>query len=80
DYLLANIPAIASCTHHFVSCDLGCVKPEAAYFDAISERLGTRDILFFDDTPANVTAAKAAGWQAWHYTGQTCLADFGISP
>jgi putative hydrolase of the HAD superfamily len=55
----------------FFSCDLGCAKPDAAYFAQVAEALGVPagQILFFDDIEANVGAACEAGWQAERFSG-----------
>jgi len=52
----------------FVSCDLGCRKPEAEAFGAIAREVGVplERILFFDDTLANVEGARAIGMPAVH--------------
>ena len=53
----------------FFSCELGCVKPERAYYRAIQEKLQVdgAEILFWDDNKQNVTAAQKAGWNAEVY-------------
>ena len=50
----------------FVSWQLGCRKPELAAFEAVCKALDLPPsaILFFDDTPENVTGAERAGLQA----------------
>jgi FMN phosphatase YigB (HAD superfamily) len=52
----------------FVSCEMGARKPERAAFEIISRAISVPvgRILFFDDTPANVEGARAAGLQAVH--------------
>lgn len=52
------------------SAKLGAKKPEEAFFEAAVAAL-----LLVDDTPANVDAARAAGWRAALWTGETRLAD-----
>jgi HAD superfamily hydrolase (TIGR01509 family) len=55
---------------HFRACylshRLGARKPDAAAFAKVVERIGIAAdrILFFDDLPANVAGARAAGLQA----------------
>lgn len=51
----------------FYSCDLGHAKPEPAYFIAILERLGAgpEGIVFVDDRPDNVEAARGVGLTAY---------------
>jgi len=77
-YLMENIGVIQRCDFHFISCDLGHVKPEPEYYQRISAQLDQQEVLFFDDIAANVRAAREAGWTAHHYQGETSLADFGI--
>jgi len=50
----------------FVSCELGKRKPEAAAFHAIAATVGVPlgRMVFFDDTAANVEAARAIGLRA----------------
>lgn len=50
----------------FLSCEIGAVKPTAEAFEAVRRGLAVEagEILFVDDSPANVAAAKAAGWDA----------------
>jgi putative hydrolase of the HAD superfamily len=54
----------------FFSCDLGNQKPELQYYVAVEQSLGleAREILFWDDSAANVEAARARGWNAETYT------------
>lgn len=49
------------------SYELGLVKPDAHIFSAVCDRIGCRasDVLFFDDSELNITAAKACGLNAW---------------
>ena len=49
---------------------MGVAKPDAAFFHHIQRDLGVADtarLLLIDDIPANVTGARAAGWQAIQY-------------
>jgi putative hydrolase of the HAD superfamily len=52
------------------SCDLRAVKPEPAAYHATLERLGAApgDVVFLDDRPPNVAAARAAGMRAEVFT------------
>jgi putative hydrolase of the HAD superfamily len=66
------------------AADLGCAKPDAAFFDAITERTGfaPAELLLIDDRPDNVEGAQGAGWSAVLWTGEARLAEvlapFGI--
>jgi putative hydrolase of the HAD superfamily len=59
----------------FLSCEIGACKPSDAAFAAVEAALGVaaRQILFIDDTHANVAAAIARGWDAIHFTGNAAL-------
>lgn len=60
----------------FFSCELGCQKPDHAYYRRITRALGlpAGEILFWDDNAANVAAARECGWQAEVYDGYERLA------
>ena len=47
----------------FYSCELGCTKPSAAFFEAIVQQAGLDPArtLFIDDRQDNVEAARACG-------------------
>ncbi len=53
----------------FCSEELGFSKPHVDFYRKIEAVLGIvpSQILFFDDSQANVDAAKAAGWHAFLY-------------
>jgi glucose-1-phosphatase len=50
---------------------LGRRKPAPAAFDGVSERLGAHpgEILFIDDSPANIDTACGLGWTAIQFGG-----------
>jgi putative hydrolase of the HAD superfamily len=51
------------------SCELGAVKPEAAFFERALDLIGAApaDVLFVDDSLPNVEGARAAGLAAEHW-------------
>ena len=53
----------------FFSCEIGCMKPDPAYYLAVEQALGLEgeSILFWDDDARNVDAARERGWQAEVY-------------
>ena len=57
------------------SADIRACKPSDAAFAAAEAKLGLppRAILLVDDSPANVAAALARGWDALHFTGDAAL-------
>jgi len=52
--------------HHFASHELNTRKPESEIYAIVEQRLERRgqEIVFFDDLPENVEAARGRGWQA----------------
>jgi putative hydrolase of the HAD superfamily len=48
------------------SHEVGLGKPDPEVYELTAERLGVApdEIVFLDDVPANVAAARAAGWHA----------------
>lgn len=54
-----------------VSGQIGLIKPELAIYERHARDFGLepRHTLFIDDSAANVEGARAAGWQALHFTG-----------
>ena len=67
-----------------VSGDIGQIKPDREIYDTHAEQYGLDPAfsLFIDDSPRNVEGARAAGWQAIHFTGaeqlRLDLARFGF--
>lgn len=59
-------PAVALLETHLVSHEMGDVKPDEAIYASAEGELGVdpEAILFFDDTPENVEAARARRWRA----------------
>jgi HAD superfamily hydrolase (TIGR01509 family) len=53
------------------------IKPEPAIFHEAERRFGpARELLFIDDHPANVEAARAQGWQALRFiSAEQCAAE-----
>lgn len=54
----------------FSSGRIGHAKPETAFFEHVSDTLdlAPQELLLIDDSAANVAAAKAIGWHAYHFT------------
>ncbi|WP_407541463.1 HAD family phosphatase [Deinococcus radiomollis] len=68
-YLLHDMGLGQFVDGEFASCTVGVRKPDAAYFERVQERLNLSParIVFWDDAPANVQAARAAGWTSHLY-------------
>jgi 2-haloacid dehalogenase len=67
-----------------VSGDIGLIKPDIAIFETHARNfdLEPKATIFIDDSIHNVEGAKAAGWNALHFTGadrlRADLATLGI--
>ena len=61
-----DYPAFLRLGRRFASHELGLLKPDPAIYRAFERRANQRgnEILFFDDTPENITAAQSLGWRA----------------
>jgi putative hydrolase of the HAD superfamily len=78
DHLDATHPFLRRFTDGIYSGRVRQIKPERAIFDLAARRFGRApgELLFFDDVPANVEAARAAGWQArWFAHPEGAAAD-----
>jgi putative hydrolase of the HAD superfamily len=78
------IPLTQAFAYRFLSFELGLVKPDAAIFSAVAERLPVprQRVLFLDDNLVNVEAAERAGFTARHVRGveaaRGALVDAGV--
>jgi glucose-1-phosphatase len=65
------IPLTQAFAFRFLSFELGLVKPDAAIFSAVADRLPVprQRVLFLDDNLVNVEAAEGAGFAARHVRG-----------
>ena len=65
------IPLTRAFAYRFLSFELGLVKPDAAVFEAVADRLPVprRRVLFLDDNLVNVEAAQAVGFAACRVRG-----------
>lgn len=61
----------ATFDREYYSCDIGQRKPDASYFEHILADLGMApaEVLFVDDSEANVAAAAALGMRTLHFNG-----------
>lgn len=78
DHLETHHPFLRRFTDGVFSARVQHIKPERAIYDLAARRFGVPpgDLLFFDDVPANVEAARAAGWQAcWFEHADGAAAD-----
>jgi putative hydrolase of the HAD superfamily len=65
----------------FASCDLGARKPDREFFDRLAERLNLEptSLLLIDDSHENVAGARAAGWNAEHFTTRQAFRNHLLS-
>ena len=70
-----NVNTLFDCL--FTSHTLGLRKPEPAAYRQVVQHIGlpASSVLFFDDSPTNVDAARAAGLQAVRVHGPTDVAQ-----
>lgn len=63
--------------HIFNSSAIGHAKPDRAIFARVTEALAmpADRVLFIDDSPGHVRAARQFGWKAFHYRGIEPLLD-----
>jgi putative hydrolase of the HAD superfamily len=59
------------------AADLGCAKPDPAFYAAIEARTGyaAHELALLDDRPANVAAAQARGWGGVLWDGGRPIRD-----
>ena len=64
--LLSDFEAPAKVDHPCASHLFGFAKPDASIYRAFEQSVGSSgsELLFFDDLPANIEAAKKFGWHA----------------
>lgn len=65
-YLVEVLGLGRHCDGIYYSAALGCRKPDRAFFEEAATLSGfpAEQLLLVDDTPANITAARASGWNA----------------
>lgn len=76
-YLMQDLGLGAHVDGIIYSAALGARKPEAAFFTAARAQTGLppEALLLIDDTRANITAARKAGWRACLWQGKKRLGD-----
>ena len=71
EFAETQYPFLAEFDGRVISAHHGTVKPEVGIYEKIEEMAGVApgDLLFTDDNPANIEAAKARGWQTHLFEG-----------
>lgn len=69
-YLMANVGLKDEVDGIIYSAAIGAKKPSPAFFETAERQsgFGAEEIVFVDDTKANVEAARERGWTAQHWT------------
>jgi putative hydrolase of the HAD superfamily len=83
DRIRQNPPWLSAFDVSVFSCDLGLVKPDARIYRSLLDRLqlAPADVLFIDDAPGNIEAARAAGLHGIMFTSSDQLrADLAAEP
>lgn len=72
NYLMKTIGLNKHVDGIIYSAELGAGKPDPMFFNLAATRANvhSQEILLVDDNLANVDAAKTAGWNALHWTGE----------
>lgn len=73
DYIYRNMEMGARVEKVFASGPMGVGKPDQAFFAHITSELGVgaEQMFFIDDVLANVSGARSAGWEAFHFTPES---------
>jgi putative hydrolase of the HAD superfamily len=68
-FIWHNLGFAARMQRIFASGAMGARKPDAAFFEQIERWSGLppAEILLVDDSEKNIAAARARGWQAFHF-------------
>lgn len=76
-YLMNELSLASAVDGIFYSAALGHRKPARAFFASVTESVACApsQIVFIDDTEANVIAARDYGWNAAHWVSGMRLAD-----
>ena len=74
-YLWENLGLKNHADGIIASAQVAAKKPDQAFFKAATKitNAAPENHLLIDDTPENITGAKAANWQATHWDNQTRL-------
>lgn len=67
---LEAYPVLAEFDQSYISGHLGCIKPDGEIYQhlEVGSGLPPETLLFADDRPENIEAAKARGWQTHQFT------------
>lgn len=71
NYLMTHLGLSMHCDGIYASGHIGLAKPDPGFFAHIENAEARRpsDLFLIDDSPKNIAAARAAGWQGHLYDG-----------
>lgn len=71
DVARPHYPFLSKFDRDFISGALKAIKPEPDIYAQLEQATGLdgKDLLFTDDSAANIATARARGWNAHHFTG-----------
>ncbi|MDK3019928.1 HAD family hydrolase [Pseudodonghicola flavimaris] len=77
DYAATHYPFLLEFDRPYISGHMGVIKPDPQIYRMVEEDCGVAPeaLLFTDDRPDNITAARARGWQTHLFTGPDGWAD-----
>ena len=84
DIACAAYPVLSEFDRAWVSGHLGQIKPDADIYATleVDSGIAPQDLLFTDDRPENIDAARARGWQTHLFDGPAgwaqCLVNAGL--
>jgi 2-haloacid dehalogenase len=70
DHIRRQYPFVLAFDGHFLSYELGTMKPDESAYEAVESALGLpgAHLLYIDDRLENVEAGARRGWQVIHHT------------
>lgn len=70
EYCRRTIPALRLLPHHYVSFQIGAVKPEPEFYQYIINDLESdpEQMLFIDDLDVNITGAEKSGFRPYKFS------------
>lgn len=80
DFAATIYPELMEFDRHYISGRLKVIKPDPRIYQILEEDSGLsgEDLIFFDDLPANIEAARARGWHGSVFTEpERMIAELG---
>jgi glucose-1-phosphatase len=76
EYIKRHFDIFDAFHHVFVSCELGCMKPDPCIYSRLLKALGAKpaEVFYTDDRPELIEQARTMGFRAYVFTGPEQLA------